>query len=210
AAAKLPLNPAPPLKDRSRFHLIGKPVARLDTPAKCNGSAVFGIDVVVPGMLNAAIRTARSYSGQVTAIRNEADILKMSGVHAVVKVAALAIANEDAGAQQPRGPHLPRYNAVSVIADHFWQAKRALDVLDVEFDGGGAGDLSSAGIDAMLEAGLDAERAVTALSGVRRTTSWRRATVRSSSGASCCRTSRTRRSSRSTPPRATATVRSKS
>ena len=38
AAAKLPLNPAPPLKDRSRFHLIGKPVARLDTPAKCNGA----------------------------------------------------------------------------------------------------------------------------------------------------------------------------
>jgi isoquinoline 1-oxidoreductase beta subunit len=114
-------------------------------------------------MLNAAIRTARSYSGQVTAIRNEADILEMSGVHAVVKVAALAIANEDAGSQHPRVPHLPRYNAVSVVADHFWQAKRALDVLDVEFDGGGAGDLSSAGIDAMLAAGLDAERAVTAL-----------------------------------------------
>ena len=162
-AAKLPLNAAPVLKDRSRFRLIGKPVARLDTPAKCNGSAVFGIDVVVPGMLNAAIRTARSYSGQVTAIRNEADILKMSGVHAVVKVAALAIANEDAGSQHPRVPHLPRYNAVSVVADHFWQAKRALDVLDVEFDGGGSGDLSSAGIDAMLAAGLDAERAVTAL-----------------------------------------------
>jgi hypothetical protein len=104
-AARLPLNAAPVLKDRSRFSLIGKPLARLDTPAKCNGSAVFGIDVVVPGMLNAAIRTARSYSGQVTAIRNEADILKMSGVHAVVKVAALAIANEDAGSQHPRVPH---------------------------------------------------------------------------------------------------------
>src|SRR5262249_7536500 len=50
AAAKLPLSAAPPLKERSQFHLIGKPVARLDTPAKCNGSAVFGIDVVVPGM----------------------------------------------------------------------------------------------------------------------------------------------------------------
>jgi isoquinoline 1-oxidoreductase beta subunit len=134
-AARLPLSAAPVLKERSRFRLIGKPVARLDTPAKCNGSAVFGIDVVVPGMLNAAIRTARSYSGQVTAIRNEADILKMSGVHGVVKVAALAIANEDAGSQHPRVPHLPRYNAVSVVADHFWQAKRALDVLDVEFDG---------------------------------------------------------------------------
>jgi isoquinoline 1-oxidoreductase beta subunit len=79
-AAKLPLSATPPLKDWNRFRLIGKPVARLDTPAKCNGSAVFGIEVVVPGMLNAAIRTARSHSGAVTAIRNEPDILKMPGV----------------------------------------------------------------------------------------------------------------------------------
>jgi isoquinoline 1-oxidoreductase beta subunit len=49
AAARLPLSAAPVLKDRSQFRLIGKRMARLDTPAKCNGSAVFGIDVVVPG-----------------------------------------------------------------------------------------------------------------------------------------------------------------
>src|SRR6516165_8579939 len=140
AAAKLPLSAAPPLKDSSQFHLIGKPVARLDTPAKCNGSAVFGIDVVVPGMLNAAIKSARSFSGQVT-----------------------AIANEDAGSQHPRLPDLPRHNAVCVVADQFWQAKRALDALDVVFDGGAAGDLSTAKIDAMLEAGLNAEQGVAAL-----------------------------------------------
>src|SRR5262245_24427378 len=164
AAAKLPLSAAPPLKTRNQFHLIGKPLARLDTPAKCNGSAVFGIDVVVPGMLNAAIKTARSFTGQVTAINNEADILKMPEVHAVVKLAALAIANEDAGSRHPRLPHLPRHNAVCVVADQFWQAKRALDALDVVFDGGAAGDLSTAKIDAMLEAGLNAEHGVTALS----------------------------------------------
>src|SRR6266566_7152796 len=163
AAAKLPLSAAPPLKQRSQFHLIGKPVARLDTPGKCNGSAIFGIDVVVPGMLNAAIKTARSFTGQVTAIDNEADILKMPGVRAVVKLAALAIANEDAGSQHPRLPHLPRHNAVCVVADQFWQAKRALDALDVVFDAGGAGDLSTAKIDAMLEVGLNAEHGVTAL-----------------------------------------------
>src|SRR5262249_49263775 len=95
AAAKLPLSTSPPLKEKSQFQLIGKPVARLDTPAKCNGSAVFGIDVAVPGMLNAAIKTARSFTGQVTAIKNETDIRKMPGVHAVVKLAALAIANEE-------------------------------------------------------------------------------------------------------------------
>jgi isoquinoline 1-oxidoreductase beta subunit len=162
-AARLPLNPAPPLKAQSRFRLIGKPLPRLDTPSKCNGSAIFGIDVVVPGMLNAAIRTARAFSGQVTAIKNEADILRMPGVHAVVKLAALAIANEDAGAQHPPVPALPRHNAVCVVADHFWQAKRAVEALDVEFDGGAAGDLASAEIDARLNAALDGERAVTAL-----------------------------------------------
>jgi hypothetical protein len=74
-AAKLPLNKAPPLKGRDRFRLI-------DTPAKSNGSAIYGIDVVVPGMLNAAIKTAPSFTGRVIGIKNEADILKMPGVHA--------------------------------------------------------------------------------------------------------------------------------
>ena len=163
AAAKLTLSATPPLKERSRFQLIGRPLARLDTPAKCNGSAVFGIDVVVPGMLNAAIKSARSFSGQVTAIKNEADILSMPGVHAVVKLAALTIANEDAGAQHPQLPNQSRHNAVCVVADQFWQAQRALDALEVAFDGGTAGDLSSAKIESMLEAGLNAEHAVTAL-----------------------------------------------
>jgi isoquinoline 1-oxidoreductase subunit beta len=162
-AAKLPLARAPALKDSRRFRLIGQPLARLDTPAKCNGSAVFGIDVAVPGMLNAAIRTARSFTGQVTAIRNEAEIRKMPGVHAVVKLAALAIANEDAGAQHPRLPNSQRYNAVCVVADQFWQAQRALAALEVEFDGGSSADLSSARINAMLNTALDAEHGVTAL-----------------------------------------------
>ena len=210
AAAKLPLSAAPPLKQRSQFHLIGKPVARLDTPGKCNGSAIFGTDVVVPGMLNAAIKSARSFTGQVTAINNEADILKMPGVRAVVKLAALAIANEDAGSQHPRLPHLPRHNAVCVVADQFWQAKRALDALDVVFDAGGAGDLSTAKIDAMLEAGLNAEHGVTALSRGSPEKSCNIARPRSSNGASCCRTSRMLRSSRSTPPQATRTARSRS
>ena len=91
------------------------------------------------------------------------DILKMPGVRAVVKLAALAIANEDAGSQHPRLPDLPRHNAVCVVADQFWQAKRALDALDVVFDGGAAGDLSTAKIDAMLEVGLNAEQGVAAL-----------------------------------------------
>jgi isoquinoline 1-oxidoreductase beta subunit len=163
AAAKLPLSAAPPLKDAGKFQLIGKPVARLDTHAKCNGSAIFGIDVTVPGMLNAAIRTARSFTGQVVAIKNEADILAMSGVRAVVKIPVVAVANEDAGFKLADGARSDHYNAVCVVADHFWQARRAIDALDVEFDAGTDGDLSTAKIDAMLDAALNADKGVTAL-----------------------------------------------
>jgi isoquinoline 1-oxidoreductase subunit beta len=158
-AATLPLPAAPPLKDRSRFRLIGHPLARLDTPAKCNGSAIYGIDVVVPGMLNAAIKTAPSFTGRVVAIKNEADIRKMPGVHAVLRLPAPAEVNEDAGV-----PHAPQHdNAVCVVADRFWQAKRAIDALEVVFDRGAAGDLSTAKIDAMLEAALEAGHGVPAL-----------------------------------------------
>ena len=163
AAAKLPLSTAPPLKDSSRFHLIGNPVARLDTPAKCNGSAVFGIDVMVPAMLNAAIKTARSFSGQLVAVKNEADIMAMPGVRAVVKIPAVAIADERAGPLHARASHALVHNAVCVVADQFWQAKRAIDALDVEFDSGQERDLSSASIDAMLDAGLNGGKAVPAL-----------------------------------------------
>ncbi|HZO46995.1 MAG TPA: molybdopterin cofactor-binding domain-containing protein [Xanthobacteraceae bacterium] len=158
-AAKLPLSAAPPLKHPSRFHLIGKPVARLDTPAKCNGSAVYGIDVNVPGMLNAAITTAPSFTGQIIAIKNEGDILKMPGVRAVVKIPAIDYRD---GSSQP-SDGTTRYNAVCVVADHFWQARRALVSLDVTFDGGAHGDLSSDKINAALDAALSAEHGVTAL-----------------------------------------------
>jgi isoquinoline 1-oxidoreductase subunit beta len=161
-AAKLPLNATPSLKPTSQFQLIGHPVARLDTPAKCSGRAIFGIDVAVPGMLNAAIKTARSFTGEVIAIENEADILKMPGVHAVVRIAALDIANEDVGFKLDRR-RFPRHNAVCVVADHFWQAKRAIDALDVTFDDGPGGDLSTAVINAKLNAALDAEHGVPAL-----------------------------------------------
>ena len=56
-----------------------------------------------------------------------------------------------------------RYNAVCVVADHFWQARRALVSLDVTFDGGAHGDLSSDKINAALDAALNAEHGVTAL-----------------------------------------------
>ena len=163
AAAELALDPDPPLKDPARFTLIGKPTARLDTPTKCDGRAIFGIDVAVPGMLNGAIRMAPAFTGSVVAIRNEAEVARMPGVRAIVKIPAVAFANEDAGSQHPKIKQLPRAEAVCVVADHFWQERRALEVLDVEFDRGEFGDLSSAKINGAIATGFAAERGVPAL-----------------------------------------------
>jgi isoquinoline 1-oxidoreductase subunit beta len=91
----------------------------------------------------------------------EAEILKMPGVRAVVKIPASA--GEQAGAGPLPGPESPPHNAVCVIADYFWQAKRAIDALDVVFDRGARGDLSTAKIDAMLDEALNAEHGVAAL-----------------------------------------------
>ena len=162
-AAKLPLNPAPPLKDPLRLTLIGKPLARLDTFAKSTGAAVFGIDVDVPDMIHAALKSVPSFSGTVTKVRNEAEVLKMPGVRAVVRLPVVAVANEDPGSQHPGLKQLPRHNAVCVVADHFWQAKRAADALDLAFDGGTQSDLSTAKIDALIHAALDAPNGVTAV-----------------------------------------------
>ena len=163
AAAKLPLAASPPLKDRAQFALIGKPLARLDTVAKCTGTAVFGIDVVVPGMLYGAIRSAPSFTGSLTAIRNEAEILKLPGVRAIVRLPAVHVANEEPGSQHPGTVQGPRHNAVCVVADRFWQAKRAADALDLVFDPGAGGDLSTARIDALLHTAMMADKAVTAV-----------------------------------------------
>ena len=87
----------------------------------------------------------------------------MPGVRAVVKIPVVPIANEDDASQRPDSRGLPGHNAVCVVADYFWQAKRAVDALDVTFDGGIHGDLSSAKIDAMLEAALNSGKGVPAL-----------------------------------------------
>jgi isoquinoline 1-oxidoreductase beta subunit len=160
-AAKLPLNPSPPLKDPARFTLIGQPLPRLDTRAKCTGAAVFGIDVDVPDMLHAATVSAPSFTASLQRILNEDDVLKMPGVRAVVRLPAVAVANEDPATQHPALRHEARINAVCVVADHFWQAKRAADALKLDFAAGEK--LSTADIDAQLAAALDGDKAVAAL-----------------------------------------------
>jgi isoquinoline 1-oxidoreductase beta subunit len=123
AAAKLPVPENPALKDPKEFTLIGKPVPRLDTPAKTRGAAVFGIDVRVPGMLHAALARPPVLGGKVARF-DAAKAMAVPGVRKVVEV--------------PSG--------VAVVADSTWAALRGRDALSATFDDGPNGALDSAAI----------------------------------------------------------------
>jgi isoquinoline 1-oxidoreductase subunit beta len=114
AAAQLELPDKPALKNSSQFRIMGTATPRRDIPAKVDGSAGFGIDVVLPGMKYAAVRAAPVFGGKVASF-DPASIQDMPGVRKVV--------NLD--------------DAVAVVADGYWQARQALDALQVEFDDGG-------------------------------------------------------------------------
>ena len=137
AAGKLEVPADVVLKDPKDWKIAGKRLARLDTPDKVNGRQVYGIDVKLPGMLNAAIRDCPVFGGKLKSF-NEAAIRSRPGVKKVVRVGD---------------------SAVAVVADTWWRAKTALDALPIEWDNGPNANASSAGVAAMLKAGLDAPEA---------------------------------------------------
>lgn len=138
AAARITPPTDIPLKDPKEWTIAGRPVPRLDTRDKTNGKQVYGIDLKLPGMLNAAIRDCPVFGGTVKGF-NEAAALARPGVKKVVRVGE---------------------SAVAVVAERWWQAKAALDALDITWDTGPNGRVSQAGIMAMLEEGLAAETAL--------------------------------------------------
>jgi isoquinoline 1-oxidoreductase beta subunit len=121
------------LKDPKDWKLIGKGLKRLDTPDKVTGATVYGIDIKLPGMLNAAIRDCPVTGGKVKSF-DEAKISGMKGVKKVVKVGD---------------------SAVAVVADTWWHAKTALDALPIVWDEGDNAKVSSASIAKWLAEGLD-------------------------------------------------------
>ena len=125
------------LKDPKDWKIAGKPLPRLDTQDKLTGKQVFGADLQLPGMLNAAIKACPVFGGRLQSFDGSA-VLKMPGIRAVVRV-------DD--------------NAVAVVAKTWWQAKTALDALPVTWDEGPNADLSSSAIAQMLAEGLDADDA---------------------------------------------------
>ncbi|HOB94623.1 MAG TPA: molybdopterin-dependent oxidoreductase [Aquabacterium sp.] len=134
AAAKLPVPADVALKDPKAWTIAGKSLPRLDTVAKTNGSQVYGMDLTLPGMLNAAIRDCPVVGGKVRKF-DAAAVMAMPGVKKVVPVGDTAVA---------------------VVATTWWRAKKAVDALPIEWDEGPHAKLGSAQIAQMLKAGLDA------------------------------------------------------
>ena len=137
AAAKLTPPADVPLKDPKDWKIIGKSVKRLDTMPKVTGAQIYGFDLTMPGMLNAAIKDCPVFGGKVKSFE-AAKAQGMPGVKHVVQVGD---------------------SAVAVVADTWWQAKTALDALPIVWDEGANAKVSSDTIAATLKEGLDADQA---------------------------------------------------
>jgi isoquinoline 1-oxidoreductase beta subunit len=119
-AAKLPVPADVPVKAPAGYSLIGRPIHRLDSPAKVNGSAVFGIDVQIPGMLTAVIARPPVYGGTPKHFNDE-KAKALPGVMAVVQVTA----------------------GVAVAATGFWPANQGRKALEITWDDGPAATFST-------------------------------------------------------------------
>ena len=127
AAAKLPVPKEITLKPATEFTLVGKPAKRIDTAAKLDGSATYGIDVKLPGMLHGAIAQCPTLGGKLASFDGSA-AEAMPGVKKIVGVG----------------------NGVVVVADHYWQARKALEAVKITWDPGANANLGSQGIRSRL------------------------------------------------------------
>ena len=134
AAGKLVIPSNPPLKNSEDYNLVGKPIQRLDIPSKTNGSAQFGIDVMLPEMMYATIRQSPVFGGEVLSYDEDA----AKSVRGVKKVVLIP-------------------NGIAVVADNTWRAKRGIEALNVKFHGGETKGLESKQIQAELLKSLDEE-----------------------------------------------------
>ena len=134
-AAKLPMPKDVVLKTPAEWKIIGQPIARLDIPAKVNGSAIFGIDVKVPGMLYAAIVQCPVFGGAPLSV-DDAGVKNRRGIKKIVK-----------------GPDF-----VAVVADSWWRAQQATKALKISWDYKGGEKLDDAGVLELLDLGIKAAK----------------------------------------------------
>jgi isoquinoline 1-oxidoreductase subunit beta len=127
-AAGLPVPEKVALKDPKDFTLIGTPAKRLDTPAKVNGTAMFGIDTRLPGMKIATVAISPVFGGKLAKV-DDTKALAVKGVRQVVRLD----------------------DAVAVVADHMGAAKKGMEALDITWDEGANAKLSTGDILQQLE-----------------------------------------------------------
>lgn len=127
AAAKLPVPQDPPLKDAKDFRILGRTAPRLDTAVKVDGSAQFGMDIRLPGMLTAVMAHAPVPGARVVAV-DDAAAKAIPGVRRIVQI--------------PQG--------VAVLADGYWPALKGRDALVVQWEDGSLANLSSEAISQSL------------------------------------------------------------
>ena len=137
AAAKQTPPANPTLKKAADFKILGKPTKRLDTPSKVNGTAKYGIDAQVPGMLVAVMARAPQPGSKPVKV-DDAKAKAVKGVKSVVTI--------------PSG--------VAVLATGYWAAKKGRDSLEIQCDSGALKDLSSDKVSSMLSASAEAPEAV--------------------------------------------------
>jgi len=130
AAGKLPVPKDVKLKNPKEFRILGTPAKRLDTPAKITGSAKFGLDVRLPGMLTAVMARPPVPGGKLVSV-DDSKAKAIAGVRQVVQI--------------PSG--------VAVLADGYWAAKQGRDALQIKWDDGANANLSSVRVSAMLAEG---------------------------------------------------------
>ena len=137
AAARQPVPDAKSVKLKvpGEWKLTGKPVKRLDTTPKLDGSLVYAIDLKLPGMLVAAVKDCPVFGGKLVGW-DDSKIAGRRGVKKVVRVNATTVA---------------------VVADTYWRAKSALDALPIQWDEGPNAKVSSATIAEHLKTGLSGE-----------------------------------------------------
>jgi len=131
-ASKLKPSSSPKLKTKDQYRFVGKPMPRLDIPAKVNGSAIYGTDVRLPGMRYAAVSQAPVFGGEVKAY-DSAAAMAVRGVEAVIPI-----------------PH-----GMSVVADSTWHAQKGLEALRVQFEGGATAGLDQEELARRFQASLD-------------------------------------------------------
>ena len=133
-AAKLPIPQNVKLKDPKEYKIIGKRIKRVDTPDKIYGIAKFGIDIVVPGMVYAAVKRSPTFGGSVKSY-NSKKLEQIEGILEVVQIS----------------------NGIAVVADSTWNAFKGVELLEVEWLPGPNKNVDSESIRKSFSEKLDSE-----------------------------------------------------